>query len=92
MLYRIKNYTKEQAKILGVQVVPSSSVGKKIDVFRNGIKIVSIGDLRYSDYPSYILSNGIEYANVRRRLYKLRHKKDMEIVGSAGYYAGKLLW
>ena len=34
-MYKITEYTKKQAKRLGVVVKPSSVVGKKIDVFTN---------------------------------------------------------
>ena len=36
MPYKIKTYTKNQAKKIGVIVKPSSSKGKKIDVFKKG--------------------------------------------------------
>lgn len=97
MGYRISTYTKQQAKKLGVQVKPSKTTGKKIDVFKNGKKLVSVGATGYKDYPTYMklerqgkFEKG--YANKRRKLYKIRHKKDRNVKGSAGYYADKLLW
>ena len=36
MAYRIKQYTKDQAKKHGVSVRPSKVKGKKIDVFKDG--------------------------------------------------------
>jgi hypothetical protein len=33
-----------------------------------------------------------EFAEYKRRLYKLRHKKDIEKINSPGYYAGNILW
>lgn len=92
MPYKIKPYTKAQARKLGVQVKPSKVRGKKIDVFKNGKKIVSVGAIGYNDYPTYIQKKGKKYADERRRLYKIRHNKDRKIRGSAGYYADKLLW
>lgn len=92
MPYKIKPYTKAQARKLGVQVKPSKVKGKKIDVFKNGKKIVSVGAIGYNDYPTYIQKKGKKYADERRRLYKIRHNKDRKIRGSAGYYADKLLW
>jgi len=91
-MYKIKDYTKNKAKLLGVKVKPSKTKGKKIDVFKNNKKIASIGALGYSDYPTYIESKGKDYADKRRKLYKIRHKKDKDIVGTNGYYADKLLW
>jgi hypothetical protein len=92
MAYSITNYTKSQAKKLGVVVKPSSVKGKKIDVFKNDKKIASVGALGYSDYPTYMKTKGKAYADERRRLYKIRHSKDRNVKGSDGYYADKLLW
>lgn len=92
MSYSITNYTKQQAKKLGVVVKPSLAKGKKIDVFKNGEKIASVGAIGYSDYPTYIKTKGKTYADERRRLYKIRHSKDRNVKGSDGYYADKLLW
>ena len=90
--YRITDYTKQQAKKLGVVVKRSSVKGKKIDVFKNGEKVASVGALGYSDYPTYIRTKGKAYADERRRLYKIRHAKDRNVKNSDGYYADKLLW
>ena len=91
-MYKIKDYTKNKAKLLGVKIKPSKTKGKKIDVFKNNKKIASIGALGYSDYPTYIESKGKDFADKRRKLYNIRHKKDKDIVGTNGYYADKLLW
>jgi hypothetical protein len=58
---------------------------KKLDVYKHGEKIASIGDTRYSDF----LQHGDEG---RRRLYKKRHEKDRHKKGSPGFYADKILW
>tara|TARA_R110001592_G_scaffold90231_2_gene265425 strand:+ start:785 stop:1063 length:279 start_codon:yes stop_codon:yes gene_type:complete len=92
MAYIITKYTREQAKKLGVVVKPSKTKGKKLDVFKNNIKIASVGAIGYSDYPTYIKSKGKEYANKRRKLYKQRHNQDRKVRGSNGFYADKLLW
>jgi hypothetical protein len=97
MAYRITPYTKSQAKSLGVVVKPSSVRGKKIDVFKDGKKVASVGAMGYADYPTFL---GMEragkfpqgYANLRRKSYKARHAKDRKVVGSRGYYADRLLW
>ena len=97
MSYRIKKYTFAQAKKLGVEVKPSSVKGKKIDVFKNGEKVASVGALGMNDYPTYmekeksgLVAKGT--AKRRREAYKTRHEKDRHVRGSAGYYADKLLW
>ncbi len=93
MAYRIKAYTLKQAKKLGVSVKPSTVKGKKIDVFdKKGEKLASVGAIGYDDYPTFIEKKGKEYADSRRYLYKIRHKKDRLKKGTPGYYADKLLW
>ena len=51
----------------------------------------------YNDYPTWMelekkgkVEKGT--ANKRRRLYKIRHKKDKDRKGTPGYFADKLLW
>ena len=90
-MYHITEYTYKKAKQLGVQVFPSKNKNKKIDVFKDGVKLCSIGSLKYLDYPNYVLTKGREFADKRRALYKKRHEKDRHIIGSAGYYAD-MLW
>ena len=93
MTYNITAYTKKQAKRLGVQVFPSDNPKKKIEVYdKHGVFITYAGGAGYKDYPTYLAENGLEYANKRRALYKIRHEKNRHKVGSAGYYADQLLW
>jgi len=97
MAYKILPYSFKKAKELGVVIKPSSNLLKKIDVFKNGKKIASIGARGMNDYPTYLEKEkkGYHpkgYANKRRKLYKERHEKDRHIVGSNGYYADKILW
>jgi len=75
-MYIISEYTKHKAKQMGLEVRHSTNPHKKLDVFRQGKKIASIGAVGYSDYPHYIQSNGKAYAEERRRLYHLRHTQD----------------
>jgi len=91
-MYHITNYTKTKAKQLGVDVKPSTNKKKKIDVYKNGHKIASVGAIGYNDYPTYIETKGKQYADERRKLYKIRHSKDLKNIGSNGFYADKLLW
>jgi hypothetical protein len=96
-MYEITNYTKAQAKKLGVDVKPSTNPKKKLDVFLNKKKekerkVASIGAIGYSDYPHYIQSNGLVYANEKRKLYRIRHNKDLNKIGSGGFFASRLLW
>ena len=92
MGYTITSYTRTQAKKLGVVVKQSTNKKKKIDVFKNGKKVASVGAIGYKDYPTYMRTEGRETANRRRRLYKIRHQKHRNIKGTNSYYADKLLW
>tara|TARA_R110002020_G_scaffold405888_4_gene615903 strand:- start:176 stop:451 length:276 start_codon:yes stop_codon:yes gene_type:complete len=91
-MYKIKNLQKRNAKKIGVVIKPSTLKGKKIDVYKKGIKVASIGALGYNDYATYIESKGLSYANKRKKLYKIRHKKNLTKKDSRGYYANKILW
>jgi hypothetical protein len=87
-MYTILPYTFAAAKKIGVTVKPSTVKGKKIDVFKDGAKIASIGALGYLDYPHYVKEKGKAYADERRRLYHIRHTKNS--IGEQ--MALKLLW
>lgn len=93
MTYNITKYSFARARELGVTIKPSSVKGKKIDVFnKKGQKVASVGAIGYGDYPTFWSLKGKEFADKRRKLYKMRHEKDRHVVGSAGYYADKILW
>jgi len=87
-MYHITAYTKAKAKEIGVEVKPSTHKGKKIDVFKNGKKIDSIGAIGYKDYPTYNATEGKTIADERRRLYHLRHTQNTQ----GEKLAKKLLW
>jgi hypothetical protein len=92
MSYKISQYTKTKAKQLGVIVKPSTNHNKKIDVYKDGEKIASIGSIYHYDFPTYLKIKGKEYAEERQRLYKLRHAKDLSNEGSPGWWSDQLLW
>ena len=81
------NLKKARAKAakLGVSIKASTAKHKKLDVFKDGDKVASIGDLRYSDFNQHGDPE-------RRRRYKARHEKHRRLVGTASYYADKILW
>lgn len=91
-MYEIKPYTVQQAKRLGVTVRPSTNPKKKVDVFDKGNKVASIGAIGFSDYPTYLKEEGKAVAEERQRLYKIRHSKTMNKIGSPSFYASRLLW
>ena len=92
MQYTIKRYSYRQAKKLGVTIKPSTRKNKKIDVYKNGKKVASIGALGYGDYPTFIETEGKISANNHRKRYKKRHEKDRHVPDSAGLYADEILW
>jgi len=96
LMYKILPYSYEKALRLGVKITPSRHKGKKIDVYDwNENYICSIGDIKYKDYPTYIKTSGIDYAQIRRRLYRQRHdkeKKNPNYFGSPAFYANTILW
>ena len=91
-MYQITDYTKQKAQELGVVVSNSTNPKKKLDVFKSGKKVASVGAIGYNDYPTFMKLDGKKYADERRKLYKKRHAKDLKNVGSNGWYANKLLW
>tara|TARA_R110000796_G_scaffold154264_4_gene270916 strand:+ start:164 stop:451 length:288 start_codon:yes stop_codon:yes gene_type:complete len=91
--YKIYKAQFNNAKKLGLTIKPSENKHKKLDVFdKDNKRIASIGSIRYGDYHNFIETKGIEFAETRRRLYKIRHNKNRGIVGSKSYYADRILW
>lgn len=97
MSYKILPYTQKKAKTLSVIVKPSKVKGKKIDVFKNGKKIASVGALGYKDYPTYLdlekkgkLVKGTSKS--KRRSYKARHQNNRTKKWTNGWLADQLLW
>jgi len=76
---------KTNADKIGVTVKPSTVKNKKLDVFKDGKKIASIGDIRYEDFL-------IHNDQKRKDNYLKRHEKTRTKVGSPSYYAWKILW
>jgi len=89
-MYEITSHSKQKAKEYDVIIKPSANKNKKIDVFKNDTKIASIGAIGYKDYGIYLDENGKEYADKRRKLYRQRHKKDLN--SKNGLWANRILW
>ena len=85
MTYKITEYSMNQASKYGVKITVSSNPKKKIDVYKDGNKLASIGDINYKDYGTYLEENGKKYADSRRRLYRIRHKGENN-------WSLKILW
>jgi len=93
MVYKITNYSYKKAEENDLNIVPSKKKNKKIDVYKNGEYIASIGDKRFYDYPTYLLDEkyGKKYANERRKLYYKRHNANSSKY-SADNLAKLILW
>jgi hypothetical protein len=91
-MYHITEYTYRKAASIGVTVKPSTRQGKKLDVYKSGKKIASVGAIGYKSYPEFIKEKGLEFANLRRNAYKARHEKDRHIKWSNGWLSDQLLW
>lgn len=96
-MYRILTNQRKAAKKLGVTIRPSTLKYKKIDVYKDGFKVASIGDVRYNDYWIYKrlerkgqVPKGT--AEQRRQSYRARHGQECTAKGTPGYYACKILW
>jgi hypothetical protein len=89
-MYTIKPYHLQQAKRLGVEIKPSTKKFYKLDVYKDGEYLTSIGDIRYKDYQLYKEIDP-ELAEKKRDLYWKRHKKD-NVPFTRGWYALNLLW
>jgi hypothetical protein len=87
-MYKIRPYHLKQADSLGVEIKPSSTKFYKLDVFKDGKYLTSIGDRRYLDYQLYMEIDP-ELAERKRDLYWKRHKKDN---GIRGIMAREILW
>ena len=90
--YKITDRQKQNARLLNVTIKSSTRSGKKIDVYKNGQYVCSIGDINDLDYDSHLKKSGKAYAEGRRKAYRSRHAKDIKVLHSAGYYASKILW
>lgn len=88
-MYKILPEHYDKAKNLDVEIKPSTLKNKKIDVYKDKKRIASIGNINYKDYQYYIIEKGKDYADIRRKLYLGRHRKDTNL---NGYYARLILW
>lgn len=89
-MYEIKNYSFKKAQELSLNIKPSTRKNKKIDVYKEDDYLFSIGSIKNFDYPTYVLERGKAYAEERKRLYHIRHKKDLKHF--KGFVAMYILW
>jgi len=96
--FEIRSHHRQQARRLGVSIAPSKSKGKKLDVFKNGRKIASIGAKGYWDYASYLQKEKEGkfpegFAEQKRKAYRKRHSDErLQGKNTPGYLAYYILW
>jgi len=90
-MYDISDRTFEIAKKLKLTIKPSLKVGKKIDVYKDGEFIKSIGAINYKDYHIYLKIDA-DLAEKHRKSYLARHKKGILNQDLGEILALKLLW
>ena len=91
--YIITDYSYNQAKKLNLIIKSSKNKNKKIDVYTIDNKFLhSIGDIQYNDYPSYLSTYNKQYADERKRLYHIRHQKNINVINSKQFLSANLLW
>lgn len=98
--YKITEYSQQRAKDLNVEIKTSTNKKKKIDVYKDGKKIASIGGMKsngepYKDYPNYVKELGEEGAKKKQKAYLARHAKEPKTkdgIKTPSYWADNLLW
>ena len=98
MDYKIQPRQFKIAKKLGVEIKPSKN--KKIDIYKDDIKVASIGGRRkdktfYNDYATYIKVLGKTKAKKKKEQYLARHSKEpKEKDGKKtnSFYSDVILW
>ena len=94
-MYKIKQIQIDKANKIGVTIKPSENKKKKVDIFKNGLKVGSIGAMGYKDYGTYLEELSKKEADKKRKNYLARHSKEAKTKDGKktnSYYADKILW
>jgi len=89
-MYPITKSQYETANRLGLEIFSSDKPKYKLDVYKDGDYITSIGAKSYKDFYIYFKENP-ELAYNRRQAYYNRHKKNI-LNGGRGLLSWLLLW
>jgi len=96
-MYRITERTRAKATELGLDVKPSRKKGWKMDVYRKGFIVASVGKVDELDYVTALemedegkLRKGT--AEKWREYYTLKNMCQELIYGTPIYYEYNLLW
>ena len=98
--YKIKPLQLANAKKIGVDIKVSTNKRKKIDVFKDGKKVASIGAMYpngtpYMDYATYLTKLPKKDADKKRSNYLKRHAREPKMKDgkrTPSYYADVILW
>ena len=80
-MYQIEPHHRQKAQEIGVQIYPSKKGNYKLDVYKKGQYITSIGDIRYKDFVMYWKEKGKEqkwletYQTLNPTVNRLKQKK-----------------
>ena len=91
-MYFISDYTYHKARRIGVEVKPSTIADKKLDVYKDGNKIASVGIIGAPDYPTYMALYGSAYAYGKKIDYLNRYKREIYSKWSNRWLIYQLLW
>ena len=94
-MYKIKQIQIDKANKIGVTIKPSENKKKKVDIFKNGLKVGSIGAMGYKDYGTYLEELPKKEADKKRKNYLARHSKEPKTKDGKktnSYFADKILW
>ena len=77
--YKIKKLQKDKAKKLNVEIKPSTNKKKKVDVFKDGKKVGSVGASGYKDYATYVDDIGLKEANKNYKVARGKALKGVKV-------------
>ena len=89
MPYEISDKQYEIAEQLGIEIIVSENPRKKIDVYKKGNYICSVGAVNFLSLKELILLHGHDEAYRKRNLYLSRHKSQCDL---KSIYEIRLLW
>ncbi len=98
--YKIKPLQLLNAKKIGVEIKQSTNKRKKLDVFKDGKKVGSIGAMYpdgkpYKDYATYLQELPKKDADKKRKNYLARHSKEPKMKDGKrtnSLYSDLILW
>ena len=89
MPYIISEKQYEIAKKLNIEIIPSENPRKKIDIYKNGDYLCSIGATNFRALKEWIDLVGRNEAYIKRNAYISRHKSSCDL---KSIYEIQLLW